>query len=132
MEFSNNIDIRHSVNFGINYDLKNFKLSLGLNWHSGKPTTSLIDGNEIVNGDLNYNTPNTENIDDYFRVDFSGTYSFKLGKKLNGFAGFSLWNLLDSDNVVDTFYRINQNDTLEQINENALRFTPNATFRVSF
>lgn len=131
-EFSNNLDIRHSVTFGINYDLKKFKLSMGLNWHSGKPTTSLIDGNEIANSELNYNIPNTENIDDYFRVDFSGTYSFNLGKKLKGFAGFSVWNLLDSSNVVNTFYRINHSDTLEQINENALRFTPNATFRVSF
>ncbi len=77
MKFSNNLDIRHSITFGINYDLKSFKLSLGLNWHSGKPTTNLIEENKIVNDELNYNTPNAENIDDYFRVDFSGTYSFK-------------------------------------------------------
>ncbi|MEJ2113298.1 MAG: TonB-dependent receptor, partial [Flavobacteriaceae bacterium] len=38
--FPNNVDIRHSINFAGTYTYNNFKLALGLNWHSGKPYTT--------------------------------------------------------------------------------------------
>ncbi len=130
--FPNNIDIRHTVTYGISYNIDKFKISGGFNWHSGKPITNLIPGNQIVDGQLNFDLPNTSNIDDYIRVDISGTYSFKIGTKLNAFAGISFWNLLDTKNELNSFYRINSDGKHEKVTENSLAFTPNATFRLSF
>ena len=131
-EFANNIDIRHTLTYGINYNWNSFNVAAGLNWHSGKPTTTPVVGNEIENDSINFNLPNTSNIDDYFRLDVSATYDFAIGKKVTAFAGLSIWNLLDTSNVVNNFYRTNINGELEEINERALSFTPNATFRLQF
>jgi len=130
--FPNNIDIRHTVTYGINYSIDAFKISGGFNWHSGKPITQLVSGNQVVDGQLNFDLPNASNIDDYIRVDISGTYSFRLGEKLNAFAGISFWNLLDTRNELNSFYRINSEGEHEKVTENSLAFTPNATFRISF
>jgi len=131
-QFSNNIDIRHSFTYGINYTLNNFNISAGFNWHSGKPITRLVAGSEVIDGELNFNPPNNQNIDDYIRVDVSGTYTFKLGEKVKGFAGVSFWNLLDSNNELNSFYRIDNEGLVEKITESALSITPNATLRLNF
>lgn len=131
-EFPNNIDIRHTFTYGINYSFKNFNLSGGFNWHTGKPTTSLVEGREIIDGELNFGPPNNANIKDYLRVDVSGTYQFKLSKKIDAFIGASIWNLLDTDNVVNHFFRLNDEQEIEEIDEFALGFTPNFSFRVHF
>jgi hypothetical protein len=130
--FPNNIDIRHTVNYGINYSINSFNISGGFNWHSGKPITILVPGNQVVDGQLNFDLPNASNIEDYIRVDISGTYSFRIGEKLNAFAGISFWNLLDTRNELNSFYRINNDGKHEKVTENSLSFTPNATFRIRF
>jgi hypothetical protein len=130
--FHNNIDVRHTLTYGINYVLNAFKISAGFNWHSGKPTTLINESEPIVNNTLNFQSPNAANIDDYFRVDLSATYDFSLYKNVRGMLGVSFWNLLDNDNIVNHFYRINQSDTLEEVEENALRFTPNFSIRLYF
>ncbi|HFX17734.1 MAG TPA: TonB-dependent receptor, partial [Flavobacteriales bacterium] len=48
VHFPNNINISHNIKWGFSYDYKNFKTSLGLSWHTGKPTTVPVFGNEIV------------------------------------------------------------------------------------
>lgn len=132
MNFPNNIDVRHTFTYGITYAANRFKISGGLNYHSGKPITTLVSGNEIVEGELNFNAPNDDNINDYIRIDLSGTYSFKIGKNINAFAGVSCWNLFNTKNEVNNFYRIDNEGKPETISELALSFTPNATFRISF
>ena len=131
-EFPNNIDIRHSLTYGANYSWRDFKISGGLNWHSGKPTTSVIQPNSIIDGEINFNNPNADNVKDYVRVDVSCTYWFNLGEKVKAFAGISIWNLLGTENVVNNFYRIGAEDRIERIDEFALKFTPNASFRLQF
>ena len=130
--FPNNLDIRHTFTYGINYTLNDFNISGGFNWHSGKPITLLVPGNEIVDGQLNFDTPNASNIDDYIRVDISGTYKFPIGENMEAFAGISFWNLLDTRNELNSFYRINNDGEHEKVRENSLSFTPNATFRINF
>jgi hypothetical protein len=132
MEFSNNIDIRHTFTYGLNYSFKRFNISTGVNWHTGKPTTLLVEGEEIVNGELNFDTPNSAQIDDYVRVDISGTYQFSMDKKTTVFVGASIWNLLDQQNIINHFFRIDNNGEVEQVDEFALRFTPNVSIRVLF
>lgn len=131
-KFQNNIDIRHLFTYGINYAFKDFNISGGFNWHSGKPTTLLVEGAEIIDDDLNFSLPNASNIDDYIRVDISATYQFKLGEKTTAFAGVSIWNLLNTKNVVNHYFRINADNEVDEIDEIALRFTPNASFRLTF
>ncbi len=130
--FHNNIDIRHTLTYGINYSLNNFNISGGFNWHTGKPNTPLVPSAEIIDEEINFGMPNSTNIQDYFRVDISGTYQFKMGKSTEGFVGLSIWNLLDTNNVTNQFFRINSEEEIEEIDELALGFTPNISFRLRF
>ncbi|MDC7996041.1 TonB-dependent receptor plug domain-containing protein [Altibacter sp. HG106] len=131
-EFLNNLDVTHSLTYGIDYHWKQFNFAGGLNWRTGKPTTNPIEGNEIENGVINYSRPNSDRIKDYFRVDLSATYQFALGRTSQMFLGASVWNLLNTKNTINQFYRINASGNIEQVNEPALSFTPNATLRVMF
>lgn len=130
--FPNNIDVRHNLTYGITYSVKAFNFSGGLNWHTGKPTTLLETGNEVENGALNFAIPNAENIDDYFRIDLSATYELNLGDRSSLFFGASVWNLLDSRNVINHFFILGQDDTPEEIDEFALGITPNFSVRLKF
>ncbi|MEM7185213.1 MAG: TonB-dependent receptor plug domain-containing protein [Bacteroidota bacterium] len=132
-EFHNNLDIRHRITYGINYAFRDFNISGGFTWHSGRPTTLLVEGAELLDDDLNFAAPNAANLEDYMRVDVSATYRFKLAKGVNAFAGLSIWNLFDKRNVVNRFYGVDM-DNIEvlEIDEVALRFTPNASFSINF
>ncbi len=131
-DFPNTIDIRHNINFAVAYVLENFKFSTGINWHSGKPTTLPLTENPIGVTGINYQDPNAETLQDYIRWDASATYNFKFSKKINGMAGVSVWNILSQKNTVNNYYRINSVNTVEEVQEFGLGFTPNAVFRVKF
>lgn len=125
--FPNNLHIKNAVTTGINYTIGNLKVSSGLNWHTGKPTTILLN-TENENGELNYDLPNNENIKNFFRLDFSAIYNFKINENMKGLAGFSIWNSLNNQNTLNHYYRIRSGE-VEEINEGALSLTPNFTFR---
>ncbi|MDC7997668.1 TonB-dependent receptor plug domain-containing protein [Gilvibacter sediminis] len=129
-EFRNNLDIRHVLSLGANFNLGRFNLGAGLNWHSGRPFTPVGDNSIPQVGFVDYLDPNSVSLDDYFRVDASATYTYDLSEKVRLVSGISLWNLLSNDNVVNTFYRINDEQEVQQIDDLALRFTPNATLRI--
>ena len=131
-DFPNNIDIRHNLNFALAYTVENFKLSSGINWHSGKPTTLPFSGNEIGLNGINYREPNSDVIEDYIRWDASATYQFRLSKTIKGMAGISVWNILSQENIVNNYYRINENDTVEEVKQLGLGFTPNMVVRINF
>ncbi|MEW7292360.1 TonB-dependent receptor plug domain-containing protein [Aquimarina sp. 2304DJ70-9] len=132
IDFPNNIDITHNINFALTYTLENFKFSSGINWHSGKPTTLPIAGNEIENGNINYQDPNRGTLNDYIRWDASATYNFKINNKIKGLAGVSIWNILSQENIVNNYYKITPEDNVEEIKEFGLGFTPNAVIRINF
>ncbi|WP_160114078.1 TonB-dependent receptor plug domain-containing protein [Aquimarina sp. AU119] len=132
-DFPNNIDIRHNINFAVSYTLDNFKFSTGINWHSGKPTTIPIAGDEISeDGSINYNHPNSDTIEDYTRWDASATYNFKLFKNTNSLLGVSVWNILSQENIVNNYYRTNNTQNVEEVRQFGLGFTPNVVFRINF
>nr|WP_247672671.1 TonB-dependent receptor [Aquimarina sp. MMG016] len=132
-EFPNNLDIRHNINIALAYTLENFKFSSGLNWHSGKPITRPIPGNETEGNDINYQDPNSDTIKDYLRLDTSATYNFRITKKIKALAGVSIWNIFNQENTVNNFYRINSSsENVEEVKEFGLKFTPNVVFRVNF
>ncbi|WP_369998751.1 FecR domain-containing protein [Winogradskyella sp.] len=129
--FPSNFNIRHALTFGTNYSSERLKLSAGLNWNAGRPTTRPIDGNEIVNDDINFDSTNSSELQDYFRVDVSALYNFNLSNKTKANMGLSIWNLLDRENIINSFYRIN-GDEVTEIKQRSLGITPNLVFRVDF
>lgn len=130
-DFHNNVDIRHIIKTAFSYTGDHLQLALGVNWHTGKPTTTLVEGNEVQNNGLNYNSPNSSHLTDYIRFDISGTYDFSLGKNTMGELGISIWNLLNNDNVVNQYFLLSE-DTPNTLRERALRFTPNLSFKIRY
>ncbi len=131
-EFHNNLDITNFVTLGAVYTFKNFKFSAGYNWHSGKPTTNTISKNIITNNQVNYEPANTNRLKDYSRLDISSTYQFNLGKKAKANLGISIWNLLNHNNIINSYYNVTNTNQIEKISQSSLNFTPNMSFRVSF
>ncbi|MDD3721283.1 MAG: carboxypeptidase-like regulatory domain-containing protein [Lutibacter sp.] len=135
-EFPNNLDIRHSISFGNTYTYKKFNFAIGLLWRNGKPYTTPQEANPItvdgINSYINYNSPNSDNLPNYYRVDFSSTYKFNLNKKVDAMAGISILNILNTKNILNTYYKITPESTINTINSVALATTPNFTFRISF
>lgn len=129
--FPNNVDVRHIVKTAFSYTGDHLQLALGVNWHTGKPTTTLVNGNEVQNNGLNYNTPNASNLTEYIRFDVSGKYDFSLGKNTVGELGFSIWNLFNNDNVVNQYFLLSE-DAPNTLRERALRFTPNLSFKIRY
>jgi len=131
-KFHTNFDFSNAVTIGTSYTLNNFKVSAGFNWHSGKPTTRPVSGNEIIGGNINYESSNSSRLKDYTRIDMSSTYQFDLGKNTKANIGASIWNLLNRKNTLNTYYRINNNEAIEQVSQSSLGITPNVSFRVTF
>lgn len=139
-QFPNNIDIRHTASLAGTYTYKDFKLSLGVNWHSGKPYTIPVVGNEIVekNGQktLNFGKPNDARIPDYFRVDFSAEYLWAFSPEWTAKINVGILNLLDKKNTLNRYYTLgtdgNGSTFVNQIEKKSLGFTPNVSLRVLF
>ncbi|MTE27839.1 TonB-dependent receptor [Winogradskyella ouciana] len=137
--FPNNVDIRHSVTLGFNYNvLRNLELSVGGIWRSGQPFTKPVEGNETVqdgnNTFVNYDTPNSNNLDDFMRLDTSLNYSFKLTNKVNTSIRVGVINLLDRKNSINTYYEVDPEDSNRavKIENKSLGLTPNVSLRCSF
>ena len=129
--FPSNYDITHAISLGTTYSFNKLKLSAGLNWHTGKPTTRPMIGNEIVNDAINFESTNTSHLEAYLRVDVSALYQFKLGTKTSANLGVSIWNVLDKNNEINNFYRLNNGQVNETL-QTSLGLTPNAVLRVHF
>ncbi|NRA91116.1 MAG: TonB-dependent receptor plug domain-containing protein [Psychroserpens sp.] len=130
--FRSNIDIRHSLTFAGTYNYNNLKLALGVNWHSGKPTTLPSENQNPGNGIIEYESPNSSNLDSYLRTDISANYKLKFGEKINASIGASIWNLLDRRNIINTYFATDENGDIIQVDNQSLGITPNISFRIDF
>ncbi|WP_308990502.1 carboxypeptidase-like regulatory domain-containing protein [Mariniflexile litorale] len=137
--FPNNVDIRHSVSIGFNYDiLENLKISVGGIWRSGQPYTSPVVGNETVESGnvtyVNYDAPNSKNLDEFKRLDASLSYKFNIYQLVNASLKIGVINITNTKNIINRYYKVNPNDsnTAIQINNTSLGLTPNVSFRVDF
>ncbi|RDY60731.1 TonB-dependent receptor [Flagellimonas nanhaiensis] len=135
--FPNNLDIRHTITFAGTYNYKNLKLSLGINYRTGKPFTEPLDGDEGLDTSvfptrINYKSPNSSRLDDYFRADASAIYKFNLSRGVKANAGISLINMTNRKNSLNKYYRVNEDDEIETVESISLGLTPNVSFRVSF
>ncbi|MES2239247.1 MAG: hypothetical protein V4497_03200, partial [Bacteroidota bacterium] len=137
--FPNNVDIRHSVTLGFNYNiLDNLKISIGGIWHNGLPYTKPVEGNETVqNGNntfVNYDNPNSQNLDDFLRLDTSLSYTFNFTSKLKASLRAGIINLTNQKNSINRYYKVDPNNSEKTIvvNNQSLGFTPNVSFRINF
>jgi hypothetical protein len=133
--FPNNVDIRHSASLGFNYDiLDNLKISVEEFGAMARP----IEGNETVqsgnNTMVNYGAPNSENLDDFMRLDASFSYSFNFTAAIKATLRGGVINITDEDNVINRYYKVdpsNKSNTVT-VNNKSLGMTPNVSFRVNF
>ncbi|WMI67960.1 TonB-dependent siderophore receptor [Mangrovimonas sp. YM274] len=129
--FPNNLDIKHALTFAGTYQMNNLKVALGVNWHSGKPTTLPASIQDTSNNTIEYSSPNSNNLKDYLRTDVSANYSFRTSQSSHAIIGMSIWNLLNRKNVVNTYYTLNE-DTVSKVDIISLGITPNVSFRLNF
>ncbi|WP_428740938.1 TonB-dependent receptor [Tenacibaculum sp.] len=137
--FPSSLDITHSFSSALNYNLNdNIKLSLGAILRSGVPYTKPVVGNETIQDGnriiVNYDTPNKERHQNFFRVNASFSYNFNLSKKLTSIARVGFTNITNRKNIVNTYYIVDENDTdkAKRIDTYSLPFTPNLSFRINF
>ncbi len=135
-KFPSNFEIAHTINSAAIYELYNFKIALGARWFTGRPFTLPITSQAIsqtTNPEILYGDPNAENIDDFFQVNFSVNYAWKISKKTKLQMGFSVMNLFNKKNIINRYYRINnQLNAIEKVDTYAVERTPNAVIRLNF
>lgn len=137
--FPNNVDIRHSLGLGLNYNIfKNLKIAVGGIWRNGVPYTKPIEGHETMQvGNItvvNYDSPNSENLDNFMRLDASLNYNFNLSQFVKASLNAGVINITNQDNVINRYYKVNPNDSNDaaQVDNKSLGLTPNLSFRVTF
>ncbi|MAU16450.1 MAG: TonB-dependent receptor [Muricauda sp.] len=135
--FPNNLDIRHTITIASTYTYKNLKLSIGLNYRTGKPYTEPVEGEDGLDQDyypprINYQSPNNSRLPEYFRADASAIYNFQLSRTIHANAGLSILNFTDRKNKLNKYYRVNEDDEIETVENFSLGITPNVSFRVNF
>jgi hypothetical protein len=112
-------------------------LGIGLNYRTGKPYTKPQEGANPINisvfpNTINYQSPNSSRLPDYLRADASLIYSFDLSEGIKATAGASILNIFGKRNVLNTYYRLNDQNEIETVESISLGLTPNASFRISF
>ncbi len=133
-KFASNYDIRHTISLATAYDYKKLKISTGLLYRTGKPTTLLVSGNEVINGELNFQNPNSTRLPDYYRLDASIIYDFSFSKHFKINVAASLLNILDRKNLINQYYKIDPEDNskFKEYNTYSLGITPNFALRLFF
>ena len=106
--FPSNFQIKHYLNTSARIDLNNISLEINSLYRSGIPYSEPT-GYEMIGSiaALTYDKLNERNAPDYWRFDFSLNKSviFKKNQRLS--IKVALLNLLQRDNIVERFYRIN-------------------------
>ena len=131
-DFANTLDLRHVANVSLTYNLNKIKVGIALNWHSGRPYTRPLDIQNTSNSNIEFDTPNSSRLPDYFRADISAVYNFNLSKNTKAELGASVWNIFNETNIINRYYTINTNDEIIEIDNRSLKFTPNLSLRINF
>tara|TARA_R110002072_G_scaffold254433_4_gene413321 strand:- start:3422 stop:5923 length:2502 start_codon:yes stop_codon:yes gene_type:complete len=132
IEFPSNFDITHSITLGSTYSNESWNLSAGLNYRIGKPTSIPLLGNEIIDDQINFDIANNSRLEDYFRLDASALYKFKINKTFLSEVGASVWNISNRENLINNYYRIDNDNNPVKFSRFSLGITTNAVFRVFF
>lgn len=129
--FPNNLDVSHTVNAALTYKRKGLQVGLGARYNTGRPFTTPLLLNAVADSEIVFENPNSSRIPDYFKVDFSTTYVFDISEKMRGSMGISVWNILNRENIINSYYiLVDGEPTLVQ--NKALNLTPNISLRLNF
>ena len=134
--FPNNFEITHAISWAGTYEWNNLKIALGSEWHSGNPTTTLLNSDLVLDypniPKINYNYPNNDRLKDYFQLNFSASQNWDLNSKTKLQVGISILNILNKKNVINQHYRVNTtNNSIESVNIYSLERTPNLSLKLS-
>lgn len=136
-DFPNNFELIHALSAAVIYDWNTVKIALGGKWHSGKPITNPL--NNILNttnpaqAKIDYDLPNDSHLPEYFQLNFSASKDWKLHQKITLQTSLSVLNVLNNQNIIHRYYRINANQNgIEKINTYSLQRTPNLNIKLSF
>ncbi|WP_430466780.1 TonB-dependent receptor [Winogradskyella ouciana] len=132
VEFPSNFDITHSFTLGTTFSNKYWNISAGIKYRTGKPTSIPQQGNEIVDGDVNFDEGNNERLMDYIRIDASAIYKFTINDTFRSEIGASIWNISNRENAINNYYRVNESDTVNKFSRFSLSSATNVVFRVYF
>jgi hypothetical protein len=132
VQFPSNFDLTHSFTMGSTYSSDSWDISVGLNYRTGKPTSIPLLGNEVSNGNINFDTANEQRLRDYLRIDASVVYKFKISNRFHSEIGASLWNISNRENVINNFFRLNESGGTDQFSRFSLGLTSNMVFRIYF
>lgn len=132
IQFPSNFDLTHAVSMGSTYSSDSWDISGGFNFRTGKPTSIPLVGNEVTNGDVNFDTANDQRLRDYLRIDASAVYKFKINGRFRSEIGASLWNISNRENVINNFFRVNESGGADQFSRFSLGLTSNMVFRIYF
>lgn len=138
--FPNSLDVQHTATLAGSYSIHTLKLALGLNWHSGKPYTVPLQGEETTTeggmATIQYDLPNNERLPDYFRADFSAEYVFNLSATIDAKINLALLNIFNTENILNVRYALiegqDQQYTVNRVEKVSLGITPNIAFQVLF
>ena len=132
LQFPSNFDNTHSLRLGVTYFNKFLNVSAGLKYRTGVPTSLPELGNEVVDDEINFGIANSARLDDYVRVDLSALYKLKIASKVQSEIGASVWNVLNTENTINDFYRVAADNTPTQFSRLALGLTTNFVMRLKF
>lgn len=130
--FPNNVNIKHAIDFAGTFTHKDFKLAMGLNWHTGIPTTLPDPNDDPTDDEITYLAPNSSNLKDYLRVDCSATYSFNISDRSRATIGVSVWNAFNNNNIINSYYKLDDENKTLKVENQSLGITPNVSFRMGF
>ncbi|WP_458627485.1 TonB-dependent receptor plug domain-containing protein [Winogradskyella sp. PC D3.3] len=130
--FPNTLDLRHVINTSLTYNRDDFKIGIGLNWHSGRPFTSPLEIQDESNSTIEYHAPNSSRLDGYFRTDISAIYNFNISKTIKANIGASVWNIFNQTNIINRYYTLDSENAIIKVDNRSLKFTPNLSFRARF
>lgn len=135
-KFPNNLEINHTINSAVTYELYNVKVALGAKWFTGRPVTTPVGTSPSITPAgtrILYGRPNEDNIEDFFQMNFSATYMWELSKNTSLQFGVSVLNILNRQNIINRYYRLNADSgAIEVVNTYSVERTPNALIRLNF
>ncbi|PZR12578.1 MAG: TonB-dependent receptor [Flavobacterium psychrophilum] len=136
-KFPSSFEIHHTINTAAIYEWKKLKVALGSKWFTGKPYTPAVSNSpELITPTapvVQYSSPNSANIENFFQVNFSTSYVIKATEKSQLQLGLSVQNIFNRQNIINRYYRISSdNNGIEVVNTYALERTLNALIKFSF
>ena len=130
--FPSNFDATHTLTIGASYSNDALRIGAGLNYRTGKPTSIPVEGNAVIDDEINFGVANSNRLEDYVRVDASVLYKWKIAEGVHSEIGGSVWNILNQENTINNFFRVAQDGTPNRFSRFSLGITSNVVFRVYF